>query len=453
MRISSVLDNLFHFFRKSKKVWIAVGMLIVYISIVLWNGEGDRTQQDQASKPEVESVQKPMPKSQSESVENTETEETQSAKESGGQLTSEYELLYEGITLFDVFEYAAFQNTAAHAKLYMRRLRESAEEYVELSLWEDQREIWHTISNAVIEDEEQFWRKHSECLTQQQKMCYYVVTVDGAAYLMRYCVEISANAATMSYKVFGIDALTSYSSQGSEEPYDVGSVSVYLVSDGFVAPEVSFPISQMIAFADTVRGYMENGYQAVSTLQGVFETDGSSDRDNPFFPYLYDIFPWIPELAVKCGVNTEAIKSAEELLTALQKSLPTDAAITMPDVAADGSYFVTGDYYSDNDGSSLTVRRKKEGGYIGHLLIDNTLNMNFKGEFDAGILLAEQTDSYADDIPYTIKVFFQNGRAAVEILTTPEEAFVKTGETFVLDRAALPMELKIMRNAELRREE
>lgn len=367
-------------------------------------------------------------------------------------LTAEHELVYEGINLFDVFHYSAFKYMNTDADLYMRRLQDDAGEYIELSLWSDQKEVWYTIDSDHINsdytgDYDLFYWEHSERLTLDQRLCYYVIPLDGTVYLMRYCVETTSGAVTMSYKVFGIDPMIPYSFEGSEASLDVGSITVYLVSNDAADPAVSFPIKQMTAFADTVKGYMENGYLAASTLRGVYEFGGSADQDNPVSPYLYDIFPWIPELAAKCGVNMEDIHSARQMLTAIQDTLPTDTSVAMPDVAADGTYFITGDYYSDSDESYLTVRMREDGSYGGHLLIDNALNMDFTGHYDNGILTAMQTDNYPDRSPYEIEISFRKGKATVTFTAVDEEYFIKVGEILTVDRNEKPGSLEVMRHA------
>lgn len=324
---------------------------------------------------------------------------------------------------------------------------------MELSLWSDQKEIWHTVNGGHIDsdnagDYDLFYWEHSKCLTPDQRMCYYVIPLDGTVYLMRYCVETASDAVTMSYKVFGISSLAPYSFQGYEAPLDVGSITVYFVSNGTVDPTVSFPVEQMMAFADTVKGYMGSGYLAASTLRGVYEFDGSADQDNPVSPYLYDIFPWLSELAAKCGVNTEGIHSAKQILVAVQDALPTDTSVAMPDVAADGTYFITGDYYSESDESYLTVRRREDGSYGGHLLIANGLNMDFTGHYDNGILIATQIDNSPDSLPYEMKISFQKGKGTVTITAADEEYFIKVGETFTMDRNEKPEGLEVMRHAE-----
>lgn len=206
---------------------------------------------------------------------------------------------------------------------------------------------------------------------------------------------------------------------------------------------MSFPIEEKTAFADTVKGYMENGYLAASTLRGEYEFGDSADRDNTVSPYLYDIFPWIPEMVTQHSINTEDIHSAKRMLTALQKVLPTDASVTMPDEAADGTYFITGNYYSDSDESYLTIRMGEDGSYGGTLLIDNLIYTDFAGYYDNGILTVMQIDNYPDETPYEMEISFKNGNATVTITAAYEEDYVKIGDTFTLDRNEKPKELEL----------
>lgn len=496
----------FEFFRKNRKaVAAAAGLILVCVSIVLLtraagkraaeqsqevygempgNESMLKTPEDSATKPLAEpqtqqtseqepggEPSEPVNEPQTESTEESEstgesqsTEEPESVGESKSTeespfteepkpvLTEEYELIYEGINLFDVFHYAAFKYMNTQADLYMRRLRDDTGEYIELSLWSDQGEIWYTIDSMDINsdyagDYDLFYWGHSERLTLDQKLCYYVIPLEGTVYLMRYGVETTSDAVTMSYKVFGISPMVPYSFQGSEAPLDVGSITVYLVSNGDIDPAVSFPVEEMTAFADTVKGYMENGYLAASTLGGVFEFGSSADRDNPVSSYLFDVFPWIPEQAAKCGVNAEGIYSTEQMLTAIQNALPTDTSVVVPDVADDGTCFITGDYYSDSDESYLTVHMGEDGSYGGHLLIANALNMDFTGDFDNGILTVMQTDNSPDCPPYELEVSFQKGKATVTVTAADEEYFIKVGEAFTMDRNEKPEGLEVMRHA------
>lgn len=444
-----------------------IGLLLVCISITLSACTGRNPAAEQSPEspvnPQTKQVSEPgtaplsEPAEESESAEST--QESTPTAEPEPILTAEYELIHEGINLFDVSAGSAFRYMNSQADLYRRRLQDDTGEYIELSLWSDKKEVWYTVDTEKYDygsDDEEYnllhW-KHSKRLTPDQRLCYYVLELDETVYLMRYCVETASNAVTMSYKVFGINPLWNYSFSGQEEPYDIGSITVYLTSDGVVDPAVSFPVAEMTAFADTVRGYMENGYLAASTLQGIFEFDSSSDRDNPVSPYLYDIFPWIPELAEKCGVDTEGIHSAKKLLQKLQKALPAEPSTVMPDVAADGSYFITGDYYGANDGSYLTIRQEKDGAYGGHLLIYNLLNADFAGYYDNGILHAVQTDNYPEHTPYEMEISFRKGKATITITAAREEYYIEVGDTLTVDRNEKPYDLVIMRHAEPHRVE
>ena len=421
--------------------------------------EADDHVQSENTEQDIEPTSEPVTESQPESMEEpgpTEepesTEEPELTEEPEPVLTEEYELIYEGINVFNPGTTGTyFRYKDIYADLYMRRLQDDTGEYIELSQWSDQTEIWHTdleYINSRYAD--LFWQEGSAHLTLDQKLCYYVVELDGTVYLMRYCVETASDAVTMSYKVFGIDTIIDfpYYFLGSEAPCDAGSISLYLASDSAVDPDVSFPIKQMIAFADTVKGYMENGYLAVSTLHGEFEFGVSADRDNPVSPYLYDIFPWIPELAAKCGVNTEGIHSSKQMLTAIQNALPTATSVTMPDVAADGTYFITGDYYSDSDGSYLTIRMNENGSYEGILLIYKLIYIDFAGHYENGCLTVTRISDYPDDPPYELEISFKNGKATVTFTAAYEEGYVKVGDTFTLDRNEKPEELEYLRNAE-----
>lgn len=456
----------FDFLWKNKKALAAAGLLLVCVSIALsactvGKNAAEQSHESLAEIPGNENLSKdpedstmtPPAEPQTEPPLEQGTEpgsepmiESQAEPTEEPVLTAEHELIYEGINLFDVFHYSAFKYMNTDADLYMRRLQDDAGEYIELSLWSDQKEVWHTINSDYTGDYDLFYWEHSEHLTLDQRLCYYVIPLDGTVYLMRYCVETTSDAVTMSYKVFGIDPLMPYFFQGGEAPLDIGSITVYLVSNSAVDPAVSFPIEEMTAFADTVRDYMENGYLAASTLRGVYEFGGSADQNNPAAPYLYDIFPWLPELAARCGVNTEGIHSTKQMLTAIQDTLPTDTSAAMPDAAADGTYFITGDYYSDSDESYLTIRMREDGSYGGHLLIANALNMDFTGYYDNGILTAAQIDNYPDCPPYEMEISFQKGKATVTITAADEECFIKTGETLTVDRNEKPEELENLRN-------
>lgn len=371
-------------------------------------------------------------------------------------LTEEYELIYEDVNMFrsgTTGTYFKYGDT--YADLYMRRLQDDTREHIELSLWAPQQEIWHTDNwddmEAYVDAYPLFWQEDSKNLTLEQRQCYYVVESDGTVYIMRYCVENTSNSVTMSYKVFGVSCNieSPYYFLGNEAVYDADSISVYLVKDSDIDSAVSFPIEQLLAFADRVKGYMENGHMVASTLHGAFEFGISPDRENPISPYMYDIYPWIPELIVQHGINPEGIDSSKKLLTALQNALPTEDSVIMPDVAANGSCFITGDYYSDSDGSYLTVRRKEDGSYEGSLFIDNALAADIMGDYDNGILSAKQIVDYPDAFPCEMEISFRNGKATLTITAASEWSCpLQVGDTLTLDWDEKPEEFGNLRNVQ-----
>lgn len=465
----------FDFLRKNKKAWLAAIGLIpvcVIIALLVWAVRRDAAEQshgeimengiltpstkpqtEQASEQGTEPTSEPKDETQEESAEESET-----TSEPEPVLTEEYELIYEGINVFvpDTTD-SYFTYEDVHADLYMRRLQEDTEEYIELSLWSDQKEIWHTGNRDHITGDfagylPSWQEDYSAHLTLDERLCYYVVESDGMVYLMRYCVETESDIATMSYMVFGIstDIDSPYSFCSEEIPLDAGSISFYLVSNGVVDPAVSFPIEEMTAFAETVKGYMENGQLAASTLHGVFESGDSVDGDNPVSPYLYDIFPWISEMVTQYSIDTEDLHSPKMLLQALQNALPADTSVIMPDVVPDGNGFITGEYYSGSDESFLTVRMMEDGSYGGTLLIENALNADFAGYYDNGILTFTQTDNYPDETPCEMEISFQNGKATVTITAAKKWSFVKVGDTFILDRGEKPKVFENLKNAEYR---
>lgn len=467
--------------KRKKAAATAVGLLLVCVSISLSAcvvGE-DVAERPQGSSEEIsenadhlkdldESAVNLSVESQTQQSEEQETQpplgstdepQTESSEDAEPVLTEEHEFIYEGIKLFFSGTYGTFWNYEDdHADLYMRRLRDHTGEYIELSLWRDQEELWHTVNenpykySDSIEElcEPVFYKKPSRRFDLDQRMCYYVVEVDGMNYLMQYSVESTADAVTMSYAVFGTSYIVHPLEKvvGFDECLDFGSMTVYLASDGAVDPAVSFPIEQMIAFADTVRGYMEKGQFVISTLHGVYELGVSEDRNNPVSPYLYDIFPWIPELAAACGVNTEGIRSAKQVLTAIQGALPIDPSLAMPDVAADGTYFITGDYYGESDESYLTVRIREDGSYVGELLIFRSLYLEFTGNYDNGIL----TVTPIDDDYFQLEISFQNGRATATFTDVEDDelGLFDVGESYTMDRNAKPYELRYLKEAEER---
>lgn len=171
-------------------------MVCVSTVLFIWIAEKGAAGQSQESLAEIPGNGSPMKaldsstakssdKLQSEQFSAQEAEPTEEpVEEPESVLTAEYELIYEGIRLFDVFDYAAFKDMNTHADLYMRRLQDDTEGYVELSLWSDQKEIWYTINGDPTGDYDWLYWEHSECLTLDQKQCYYVVPLDGTVYLM-----------------------------------------------------------------------------------------------------------------------------------------------------------------------------------------------------------------------------------------------------------------------------
>ncbi|MDY4821732.1 MAG: hypothetical protein SO173_08795, partial [Lachnospiraceae bacterium] len=177
-------------------------------------------------------------------------------------MNEEYELVYANIPIFQFGTTGSyFKDTDIYADLYRKEIWENGKEGVELSLWADRREIWHTIRNG---DEKNFtlyplfWQENSTNITSNPYIFYYVIEREDNVYLMRYRMEESDKEVTLSYKVFGI-AGNSLLHTASEVPYDAGSISFYLVTDGITEPEATFPVERMVAFYDTVKGYMENG--------------------------------------------------------------------------------------------------------------------------------------------------------------------------------------------------
>lgn len=251
---------------------------------------------------------------------------------------------------------------------------------------------------------------------------------------------------TLSYKVFGI-AGNSLLHTASEVPYDADSISFYLVTDGITEPESTFPVERMADFYDTVKGYMDNGYLVISGIQGEWENSISGDKDNQAAPYLYDIFPWLPEMASGQQINIKGIHSVREVLIQVQKFLPVDESVTMPELSSDGKYFITGNYYSNEDESFLTVKRKEDGSYEGILLIDNVLYTRFEGECRNGILTAVQSIEESEEPQSEMKISFENGKATVTLSNKSEINSIGEGVVFTFDSYAKPEEFQNLKNA------
>lgn len=428
--------------------------------------------------PSVKPTEPPGPTEAPQPTETPElTEEPQPA--AVPVLNEEYELVYEGMSLLTPYQLNEPMRTYLTADLYMRRFQDEEGENIELSMWVDGprqevqsskwfdglSRIWRTRNYDEYSWDGELERERDTVkLSKDRALCYYVLERDGSVYLMRYSVERAQNIATMSYKVFAVsdsaafitDYDDSYEWGGSEYPYDEGSISVYLVSNGSTDTKVSFPVGEMCAFADTMKGYMESGHLAVSALHGAFEVEASEDRGNPIMPYLYDIFPWLPELAAELGVGTEGVHSAEQMLTEIQSALPTDPSVAMPDVETDGKFFITGSYYLTDryhDGiyhpqGELTICRNEDGSYGGEFEIYYGWGMEFAGYYDNGILtVTESDDTYDIDWPIKLEISFADGKATVTVTdVNPAYWYPLIGDEYTLDRHEKSMWVDLVRN-------
>ena len=130
---------------------------------------------------EPKSTEEPEPREESKSTEEPKyAEEPASTEEPEPVLTEEYELVYEGMNVFNFashYTYLKYQDI--YADLYMRRLQDDTGESIELSLWSEQKEIWHTTNIDDIEERHPFWREDSGHLILEQGQCYYVVELEG----------------------------------------------------------------------------------------------------------------------------------------------------------------------------------------------------------------------------------------------------------------------------------
>ena len=162
---------------------------------------------------------------------------------------------------------------------------------------------------------------------------------------------------------------------------------------------------------------------------------------------MYDIFPWLPEMAVGQQIDIEDMHSVREVLTQVQKSLPVDESVTMPELSSDGKYFITGNYYSNEDESFLTVKRKEDGSYEGILLIDNVLYIRFEGECRNGILTAVQSIEESEEPQSEMKISFENGKATVRFSNKSEINSIGEGAVFIFDSYAKPEEFQNLKNA------
>lgn len=123
-------------------------------------------QTEQSSEQETDPISESVTESQPESA-----EEPESMEEPEPVLTEEYELIYEGINVFKSGTTGSyFKYKDIYADLYMRRMQEDTREYIELSLWSDQKGNWYTVNSDYINSGYTggyylFYWEHSEHLT------------------------------------------------------------------------------------------------------------------------------------------------------------------------------------------------------------------------------------------------------------------------------------------------
>lgn len=423
--------------KRNKKIWLAVaGAITAGLCILVLTSKGFKSMERSTLLPVKKQAEKLTEMVGSIAQAVLQTQKNIVAKEAFPALDEEYELVYANIPIFQFGTTGAyFKDTDIYADLYRKEIWENGKEGVELSLWADRREIWHTIKNG---DEKNFtlyplfWQENSTNITSNQYISYYVIEREDNVYLMRYRMEERDKEITLSYKVFGI-AGTSLLRTVSEVPYDADSISFYLVTDGITEPEATFPVERLAAFYDTVKSYMENGI--------------SIAKDSQAAPYLYDIFPWLPEMAARQQINIKDMHSVRKVLIQVQKSLPVDESITMSELSSDGKYFITGNYYSNEDESFLTVKRKEDGSYEGILLIDNVLYTRFEGECRNGILTAVQSIEESEKPQSEMKISFENGKATVTFSNKSEINCIGEGAVFTFDSYAKPVEFRNLKNA------
>lgn len=437
--------------KRNKKTWLAVaGAITAGLCILVLTSKGFKSMERSTLLPVKKQAEKLTEMVGSIAQAALQTQKNIVVKEAFPALDEEYELVYANIPIFQFGTTGSyFKDTDIYADLYRKEIWENGKDGVELSLWADRREIWHTIKNGDEKDftlYPLFWQENSTNITSNPYIFYYVIEREDNVYLMRYRMEESDKEVTLSYKVFGI-AGNSLLHTASEVPYDADSISFYLVTDGMTEPEATFPVERMAAFYDTVKSYMDNGYLVISGIQGKWENSISGDKDNQAAPYLYDIFPWLPEMAVGQQINIKGIHSVREVLIQVQKFLPVDESVTMPELSSDGKYFITGNYYSNEDESFLTVKRKEDGSYEGILLIDNVLYTRFEGECRNGILTAVQSIEESEEPQSEMKISFENGKATVTLSNKSEINSIGEGAVFTFDSYAKPEEFRNLKNA------
>lgn len=288
-------------------------------------------------------------------------------------LNEEYDLLYQGIDVFDGGTQDTYFKNGRYADLYQRKVKDGAGEYTELSLWSEEKLIWHTVKEESDEYCPAYWQQPSENLTKDASISYHVLESDGNVYLLRYETALANDVMTMSYKIFGITDLT-YSTEGYEIPVESQSVSVYFLPEDTVL-DMTYQKKKVKSFLESVESHIMQGQLVAST-----------------------------------------------------------DAFLAPEPDEDAKYFIIEEYYSDSDASMMTLKRKEDGSFVGTLVIDNALYMDFTGEFEKEVLVATQADAYPDTNPYKLEVDFANGKAKIAVTDAPEEGFVKKGDSFLLER-------------------
>ena len=366
--------------KRNKKTWLAVaGAITAGLCILVLTSKGFKSMERSTLLPVKKQAEKLTEMVGSIAQAALQTQKNIVVKEAFPALDEEYELVYANIPIFQFGTTGSyFKDTDIYADLYRKEIWENGKEGVELSLWADRREIWHTIKNGDEKDftlYPLFWQENSTNITSNQYISYYVIEREDNVYLMRYRMEESDKEVTLSYKVFGM-AGNSLLHTASEVPYDADSISFYLVTD-----------------------------------------------------------------------DIEDMHSVREVLTQVQKSLPVDESVTMPELSSDGKYFITGNYYSNEDESFLTVKRKEDGSYEGILLIDNVLYTRFEGECRNGILTAVQSIEESEEPQSEMKISFENGKATVTLSNKSEINSIGEGAVFTFDSYAKPEEFRNLKNA------
>ena len=93
-----------------------------------------------------------------------------------------------------------------------------------------------------------------------------------------------------------------------------------------------------------------------------------------------------------------------ESLTIQGQLVASTDAFLAPEPNEGAKYFIIEEYYSDSDASMMTLKRKEDGSFVGTLVIDNALYMDFTGRFEKEVLVATQADAYPDTNPYKLNI-------------------------------------------------